>query len=101
MKNLLFCSREVWKDYEPCGHPGCLSHLSRPCEGCGRIGGRSDLAAQITVYVSHQKHGLATLEQIVYTIGTDHSQTRQVVEEMQRAGILAIDNLYLVKLVPG
>lgn len=21
---------------EPCGHPGCASHLSHPCEGCGR-----------------------------------------------------------------
>jgi hypothetical protein len=25
---------------EPCGHPGCLSHVTHPCEGCGRIGGR-------------------------------------------------------------
>jgi hypothetical protein len=24
---------------EPCGHPGCLSHVSHPCEGCGRIAG--------------------------------------------------------------
>jgi hypothetical protein len=28
-------------DGVPCKHPGCLSHLSHPCEGCGRIGGRS------------------------------------------------------------
>lgn len=27
-------------DGVPCGHAGCLSHLSHPCEGCGRIGGR-------------------------------------------------------------
>jgi hypothetical protein len=27
-------------DGEPCDHPGCLSHVSHPCEGCGRIGGR-------------------------------------------------------------
>jgi putative endonuclease len=20
---------------EPCGHPGCLNHVSHPCEGCG------------------------------------------------------------------
>ena len=27
-------------DGVPCGrHPGCLSHQSKPCEGCGRIGG--------------------------------------------------------------
>ena len=25
---------------EPCNHPGCLSHVSHPCEGCGRIAGR-------------------------------------------------------------
>lgn len=28
-------------DGEPCDHPGCLSHVSHPCEGCGRIAGRS------------------------------------------------------------
>jgi hypothetical protein len=25
---------------EPCAHPGCLSHVTHPCEGCGRIGGQ-------------------------------------------------------------
>jgi len=25
---------------EPCNHPGCLSHISHPCEGCGRTGGQ-------------------------------------------------------------
>lgn len=29
------------RDGVPCGHPGCLSHISHPCEGCGRVGGRS------------------------------------------------------------
>ena len=24
----------------PCEHPGCLSHVLHPCEGCGRIAGR-------------------------------------------------------------
>lgn len=27
------------RDGEPCGHRGCLSHVSHPCEGCGRIAG--------------------------------------------------------------
>jgi len=27
------------RDGEPCSHKGCLSHISHPCEGCGRIGG--------------------------------------------------------------
>lgn len=29
------------RDGVACKHPGCLSHISHPCEGCGRIGGRS------------------------------------------------------------
>jgi hypothetical protein len=24
---------------EPCNHPGCLHHITHPCEGCGRITG--------------------------------------------------------------
>ena len=30
------------RDGEPCGHPGCLSHVSHPCEGCGRVAGRRE-----------------------------------------------------------
>lgn len=29
------------RDGEPCGHPGCLHHVTHPCEGYGRIGGHS------------------------------------------------------------
>lgn len=32
-------------DGVPCKHPGCLSHVSHPCEGCGRIAGRRTRAA--------------------------------------------------------
>lgn len=28
-------------DSEPCGHPGCLSYVTHPCEGCGRVAGRA------------------------------------------------------------
>lgn len=40
-----FCDRMMGcdpdlKPGQPCDHPGCLSHQSHPCEGCGRIGGR-------------------------------------------------------------
>lgn len=27
-------------DGVPCSHPGCLSHRTHPCEGCGRVSGR-------------------------------------------------------------
>lgn len=29
-------SFKVFKDGEPCKHPGCKNHVSHPCEGCGR-----------------------------------------------------------------
>ena len=29
------------RDGEPCSHKGCLSHVSHPCEGCGRIAGKT------------------------------------------------------------
>ena len=29
------------KDGDPCEHKGCLSHITHPCEGCGRIAGKS------------------------------------------------------------
>jgi hypothetical protein len=35
-------------DGVPCGHPGCLSHVSHPCEGCGRIAGHSQSEAHMT-----------------------------------------------------
>ncbi len=25
---------------QPCKHKGCLNHISHPCEGCGRTGGK-------------------------------------------------------------
>ena len=25
---------------KPCSHPGCLSHITHPCEVCGRTAGR-------------------------------------------------------------
>lgn len=31
------------RDGQPCSHPGCLRHLSHPCDGCGRIAGRRTL----------------------------------------------------------
>jgi hypothetical protein len=39
--NLRIHGRPALRDGEPCSHPGCLKHLTHPCEGCGRVGGRS------------------------------------------------------------
>jgi len=38
--------RQLLRDGEPCSHPGCLKHLTHPCEGCGRVGGRSNSYAE-------------------------------------------------------
>ena len=34
---------------EPCRHPGCLSHISHPCEVCGRIAGRTLTTDEVIV----------------------------------------------------
>lgn len=34
----LFSDPDLHEFGQPCDHPGCASHLSRPCEGCGRYG---------------------------------------------------------------
>ena len=39
--NLKIHGRPTLRDGEPCSHSGCLRHLMHPCEGCGRVGGRS------------------------------------------------------------
>ena len=31
---------DLLKPGEPCGHKGCLHHVTHPCGGCGRIAGR-------------------------------------------------------------
>lgn len=39
-------------DGHSCGHPGCLQHVSHPCEGCGRIAGQSD--EKLKVYANER-----------------------------------------------
>lgn len=33
-------THEPYRDGEPCRHKGCLHHINKRCEGCGRIAGR-------------------------------------------------------------
>lgn len=45
---------------QPCKHRGCLSHISHPCEGCGRISGKGivcmsdDSIEEITIIPSEE-----------------------------------------------
>lgn len=44
-----------------CGHLGCLSHITHPCEGCGRTGGRIVSSAEKTLNDTIEfarKHGM-------------------------------------------
>lgn len=36
-------NQKILRDGEPCSHRGCLNHISHPCEGCGRIGGKGEV----------------------------------------------------------
>jgi len=40
MKIQIEANLRTQKDGEPCSHRGCLSHITHPCEGCGRIAGK-------------------------------------------------------------
>ena len=44
------------KPGQPCSHPGCLSHLSHPCEGCGRLGGH--IIPKVGQRYKHKKGGI-------------------------------------------
>lgn len=36
IQDRLFSGLASYRPGIPCNHPGCASHLSHPCEGCGR-----------------------------------------------------------------
>ena len=50
----------IYDDGQPCKHKGCLSHISHPCESCGRIGGKGivcisdDSMEEITIIPSEE-----------------------------------------------
>ncbi len=91
------CQGEVRFDYskrrlidgEPCDHPGCLSHISHPCEGCGRVGGRwpEDIpkARKSDPETSHEAAKSMTDEAA--------SQRRQILEYLQAHGPTTADGL--------
>ena len=42
MGNIVPHQNRIFDEGEPCGHPGCLSHITHPCEGCSRVGGKTE-----------------------------------------------------------
>jgi hypothetical protein len=43
------------RDGKPCTHPGCLKHVTHPCEGCGRIGGQYPKGIATNIYYAPPK----------------------------------------------
>lgn len=39
--DILMLYNYEYKTGESCNHHGCLNHVSKPCEGCGRIAGKT------------------------------------------------------------
>ncbi len=37
----------LYRDGQPCKHPGCHSHRTHPCEKCGRIECEGDVLVSI------------------------------------------------------
>ena len=40
---------------EPCKHPGCLKHITHPCEGCGRYAGQGKVLTMKPVFIKFMK----------------------------------------------
>lgn len=50
----------LFADGEPCDHPGCLHHLTHPCEGCGRIGGVGDVFTTVRIFKARERLRIIT-----------------------------------------
>lgn len=59
---------KTYKDGEPCEHPGCLNHITHPCEGCGRIGGRNQITKMKTDDEILQKNLYADRRNYLYDL---------------------------------
>jgi hypothetical protein len=77
----------IWKDGIPCKHPGCLSHITHPCEGCGRIGGRYPEKTQ-KARVIHSKEGTTIITEEVSREEVDRIADR-VAEYMSKSHVLS------------
>lgn len=75
-------SSKKLRDGEPCSHPGCLSHRSHPCEGCGRTGG----VTPIHLVVGAGNPGAITLATIIHDLPNGPS----VLAALNRRGVTGL-----------
>lgn len=62
----LICDGMALPDGMPCSHPGCLSHIGHPCEGCGRVGGHPVL--RLGQWVKWVSSGTPKIGQVVQVV---------------------------------
>ena len=49
-ESMVWDSDILYKSGEPCTHKGCLSHITHPCEVCGRRGGEGKILKEKVSY---------------------------------------------------
>jgi hypothetical protein len=90
-------------DHEPCSHPGCLNHVSHPCEGCGRTAGVRREGAPNTLT-------LETLHNLKEYMRKQPSPIRYVLTQQEADDLSALDpcgktwvvgeGYYLIEKIP-
>jgi hypothetical protein len=48
----------TYEDGQPCKHPGCLKHVTHPCEGCGRYVGRGRAYEMRSIFGEYLKENV-------------------------------------------
>lgn len=74
-------------DGQSCGHSGCLSHVSHPCEGCGRIAGKSTIYTRIIDAVWNHHRPIFVIS-LAAEIGYDIVDVQDAVDKLQKEGTL-------------
>lgn len=76
------------RDGEPCGHIGCLNHVTHPCEGCGRIAGHKVKALtnseQVKAIADELVERIKAISLIAHKIRLDGKVTENDIIQIQR-----------------
>lgn len=94
------------RDGEPCNHPGCLSHVSHPCEGCGRLAGKATIGeVQGDSRPDEDKREPHDIGRIAYEAAAAETGCAQTWEQANQAkwtaaarGVLAWENAEIERL---
>ena len=48
----------TYESGQPCKHPGCLKHVTHPCEGCGRYAGQGKVVEMRPIFEEYLKDSM-------------------------------------------